>query len=102
MSLFSERKLLELRLPSGKPGADGSKALCDYLGIAGSDDVLLMVAAIMAGSLMWWIGLSNLISRHRHKIDASRLGLINRVAGVLLAVFGVLLLAEVAWKGGQF
>lgn len=65
-------------------------------------DVLLMVAAIMAGSLMWWIGLSNLISRHRHKIDASRLGLINRVAGVLLAVFGVLLLAEVAWKGGQF
>ncbi len=44
MSLFSERKLLELRLPSGKPGADGSKALCDYLGIAGSDDVLLMVA----------------------------------------------------------
>lgn len=44
MSLFAERKLLELRLPSGKPGADGSKALCDYLDIAGSDDVLLMVA----------------------------------------------------------
>jgi threonine/homoserine/homoserine lactone efflux protein len=65
-------------------------------------DVLLMVAAIMSGSLMWWIALSNLISRHRHKIDETMLGLINRVAGVLLAVFGGLLLAEVVWKGGQF
>lgn len=43
MSLFAERKLVELRLPSGKPGAEGSKALCDYLEIA-SDDVLLVVA----------------------------------------------------------
>ena len=44
MSLFAERKLVELRLPSGKPGADGSKALCDYLDIASGDDVLLVVA----------------------------------------------------------
>ena len=28
LSLFAERKLVELRLPSGKPGAEGSKALC--------------------------------------------------------------------------
>jgi DNA polymerase-3 subunit delta len=42
MSLFAERKLLELRLPSGKPGADGSSALCEYLEIGG-DDILLMV-----------------------------------------------------------
>ncbi len=44
MSLFAERKLVELRLPSGKPGAEGSKALCEYLDIASGDDVLLMVA----------------------------------------------------------
>ncbi len=44
MSLFADRKLVEVRLPSGKPGADGSKALCEYLDIASSDDVLLMVA----------------------------------------------------------
>ena len=44
MSLFAERKLVELRLPSGKPGAEGSKALCEYLEIANGDDVLLMVA----------------------------------------------------------
>lgn len=44
MSLFAERKLTELRLPSGKPGAEGSKALCEYLEMAGGDDVLLIIA----------------------------------------------------------
>jgi DNA polymerase-3 subunit delta len=45
MSLFAERKLVELRIPSGKPGADGSKALCEYLQThAGGDDVLLVVS----------------------------------------------------------
>lgn len=44
MSLFAERKLVELRLPSGKPGAEGSKALCEYLELAGGEDVLLMIA----------------------------------------------------------
>ena len=44
MSLFAERRLVELRLPGGKPGADGSKALCEYLEIAGGDDVLLIVS----------------------------------------------------------
>lgn len=45
MSLFADRKLVELRLPSGKPGAEGSKVLQEYLEISGSgDDVLLIVA----------------------------------------------------------
>ena len=44
MSLFAERKLVELRIPNGKPGAEGSKALCEYLDVAGGDDVLLIVA----------------------------------------------------------
>ncbi len=44
MSLFSERKLVEIRLPSGKPGAAGSKALCTYTELAGPDDVLLIIA----------------------------------------------------------
>jgi DNA polymerase-3 subunit delta len=44
MSLFAERKLIELRLPSGKPGAQGSKALCEYLDIASGEDVLLIIA----------------------------------------------------------
>ncbi|HMN36604.1 MAG TPA: LysE family transporter [Hyphomicrobium sp.] len=73
-----------------------------FVEVHSTADVLLMVAAIMTGSLFWWVGLSNLISRHRHRIDAARLGTINRVAGVLLGIFGGLLLGEVVWKGGHF
>jgi DNA polymerase-3 subunit delta len=44
LSLFAERKLVELRIPNGKPGAEGSRALCDYLEVAGGDDILLIVS----------------------------------------------------------
>ncbi len=42
MSLFAERQLIEIRIPSGKPGKDGSEALqryCDRL----PEDVLTLV-----------------------------------------------------------
>ena len=44
MSLFAERKLTEIRIPNGKPGKEGSAALCDYLELASGDDVLLVIA----------------------------------------------------------
>lgn len=44
MSLFGDRKLIELRLPDGKPGAEGSKALCEYIDRASGDDVLLLLS----------------------------------------------------------
>jgi len=44
MSLFGDRKLIELRLPSGKPGAEGSKALNSYLERSSGDDVLLLIS----------------------------------------------------------
>ncbi len=43
MSLFADRKLIELRIPSGKPGAEGSKAFIAYLENPG-DNILLVVA----------------------------------------------------------
>lgn len=43
MSLFAERKLIELILPSGKPGTEGSKAIQEYLGFD-SEDVLLIIS----------------------------------------------------------
>jgi len=42
MSLFSERQLIDIRIPSGKPGKDGSEALqryCEHL----PDDVITLV-----------------------------------------------------------
>jgi len=42
MSLFSPRQLIEIRIPSGKPGKDGSDALQRYVEHL-SDDVLTLV-----------------------------------------------------------
>lgn len=42
MSLFSDRQLIEIRIPGGKPGKDGSEALQRYCE-ALSDDVLTLI-----------------------------------------------------------
>ena len=44
MSLFSDRRLIELNLPSGKPGDAGSKALVGYCERANPDNVLVVIA----------------------------------------------------------
>ena len=43
MSLFAEKKVIELRLANGKPGDKGSKALQEFANLAGDDLVLLLV-----------------------------------------------------------
>jgi DNA polymerase-3 subunit delta len=43
MSLFAEKQLIELRIPSGKPGKEGSEALQRYCEASASDDVLTLV-----------------------------------------------------------
>jgi DNA polymerase-3 subunit delta len=43
LSLFSERKLIELRLPSGKPGDAGGKALLAYASNPSPDNVLMII-----------------------------------------------------------
>ena len=44
MSLFAERKIIELRLPTGKPGDKGSKALVAYTSQLPEDNLLLIVS----------------------------------------------------------
>jgi threonine/homoserine/homoserine lactone efflux protein len=61
-------------------------------------DAITMVAAIMAGSLAWWVLLSRFIGRIRHRLNPARLKQINQVAGLLLFGFGALLVGEMAWK----
>jgi len=45
LSLFSERRILELRLPTGKPGREGARALSEYAGRLPEDTVLLVISA---------------------------------------------------------
>jgi DNA polymerase-3 subunit delta len=44
LSLFSDQRLIELRIPSGKPGDKGSKALQEYVANPAPDTVLLIIA----------------------------------------------------------
>ncbi len=44
LSLFAEQRLLELRLPSGKPGKEGGAALVEYAGNPPPDTVLLILS----------------------------------------------------------
>ncbi len=42
LSLFAERKIIDLRIPSAKPGDKGSKALVDYTARPPEDNLLLI------------------------------------------------------------
>lgn len=44
LSLFADRRLLEVRLPGGKPGDKGARALREYAAAPPDDAVLLVVA----------------------------------------------------------
>jgi threonine/homoserine/homoserine lactone efflux protein len=57
-------------------------------------EALLLVAAVMGGSLLWWLGLSELIATIRHMLTEGRLKLINRIAGTVLIAFGLILLLD--------
>lgn len=69
-----------------------------FVDIKTTGEALLMVASVAAGSLAWWAGLSQFISRVRHRLDPSYLMHADRVAGLVLLGFGVLLLAQIAVK----
>lgn len=43
LSLFSEKSVIELRIPNGKPGRTGSAAIADFLKNPPSDKILLIV-----------------------------------------------------------
>ncbi|MGI9282538.1 MAG: DNA polymerase III subunit delta [Endozoicomonas sp.] len=43
LSLFAEKQILEVRMPNGKPGDSGRKALQEYLKHPSSDNLLLII-----------------------------------------------------------
>ena len=50
LSLFAQRRLLELRLPSGKPGDKGAAALMEYCANPAEDTLLLIILPKLDGS----------------------------------------------------
>lgn len=52
LSLFADKKIIDLRLPSGTPGTEGAKALTAYCERLPDDTVLLITAGKMASSAL--------------------------------------------------
>lgn len=50
LSLFAERKLLEVRLPSGKPGKEGGQVLEVYCANINPDNLLLLISGKIDGT----------------------------------------------------
>jgi threonine/homoserine/homoserine lactone efflux protein len=68
-----------------------------FVEVRGPVEALLMVAAVMFGSLCWWVGLSYVIARLRSRLSFQRLALINKLAGMALGAFGIILVGEIAY-----
>lgn len=55
---------------------------------------ILLVAGVAAGSLLWWVILSTTVSLLGHKLSLRTLSWINRASGLLIALFGILMLVK--------
>ena len=55
-----------------------------------------VVVAVAVGSLLWWASVSSFVSLFRARMNDRLLGLVNRVSGGLIVIFGVVVLGRVA------
>jgi putative LysE/RhtB family amino acid efflux pump len=70
--------------------------MSSFVGVESALDALTLVAAIMGGTFLYWFWVSQWIARVRHRLDKVQLGQINRIAGLVLCGFGLLLVGEIA------
>ena len=71
-----------------------------FVEVRGSVDAMVLVAAIMAGSLLWWLILSTIVAKISGRFGSLNMVRVNRIAGLALIAFGLVLLGEVVWQLG--
>ena len=67
-------------------------AIFTGLGVTGGGDytaAAFLVSGVFAGSALWWVILSGVVSAFRRAFDLARMRWVNRLSGVLIAGFGV-------------
>jgi len=55
-----------------------------------------LVLGVFAGSALWWLGLSSVVSLFRTRFDARALRWVNRASGTIIAGFGLIALLSIA------
>ncbi len=58
----------------------------------------LLILGIFSGSTLWWLILSSAASAMRARLPPSTLALLNRGSGILLMLFGVAIMASLAFS----
>lgn len=58
-----------------------------------------LILGVFAGSTLWWMILSTLTSLFRTKLNESRMQLINRISGMVIIFFGILVLLSTTRLG---
>lgn len=71
-----------------------------FVEVRGSIDAIVLVGAIMAGSLLWWVILASIVATIKGQFGSVNIGRLNFVAGLALVVFGIVLLSEIVWLHG--
>ena len=61
-------------------------------------DAGFVVAGVVGGSMGWWLALTTVIGLFHAKIDEVAMKRINRASGLLVAVFGLVVLVHLALK----
>jgi threonine/homoserine/homoserine lactone efflux protein len=71
-------------------------AVFTSLGITGSHHGFagLLIAGVFTGSCIWWILLSSITGLFRQKISHNNLNWLNRISGIIITTFGLLLLCN--------
>jgi threonine/homoserine/homoserine lactone efflux protein len=57
-------------------------------------DAFLLVLGVFSGSALWWLTLSAMVSLLREKVNTNLMGWVNRLAGVVIAGFGIYVLVK--------
>ncbi|MFV0296103.1 MAG: lysine transporter LysE, partial [Hyphomicrobiaceae bacterium] len=63
---------------------------------------IAITLAVLSGSFLYWLTISNLISQWRHRLHSDLMGKINWWAGMLLITFGCILIGELVLKAFGF
>ncbi len=59
--------------------------------------LLMLIAGISTGAAIWWFGLVSIISIFKDKFRLKQLWWINKITGILIAVFAILIVLSVAF-----
>jgi threonine/homoserine/homoserine lactone efflux protein len=63
--------------------------------------ILLTLGGIFSGALLWWMSLTIVVNIFRHKIRLRNLYWINKITGIIVAVFGVAVFVSIFFPSVQ-